>query len=210
MLGEAPPDEDVVRAVPAETADELVLELESVVVLVVVVVAEPVVVPVVEPVLVPVPVESAAHDESVPDAAAVDGVVAVAVLPVSVLVDVVVVVVVSALGAVAAVIGVVPAAVPVAGQAVLVLVPGLPGVVVEPASTVESVWLWVRPATTVGAGLAFVAFSAFVVLVAFVSTIVPCLAVVLADCFWAAVVAVLAAAGLCRWVTAAGCWSILV
>ena len=49
--------------------------------------------------------------------------------------------------------------------------------VVEPASTVESVWVWVRPASTIGVVLVFVE--------SFVATVVPFLAVVLAVCLCA-------------------------
>jgi hypothetical protein len=79
--------------------------------------------------------------------------------------------------------------VPVAGHvvvpvaAVVVVVAG----VVEPASTVESVWVCVRPARTVAVVFGFASL---------VAVVVPFLAVVLAGCLWIVDAAVFFAAGL--------------
>jgi len=73
----------------------------------------------------------------------------------------------------------------VAGQGV---VPVVPGVVVDPLSTVESVWVWVRPAGTAGVVFAFVVAG------------VPCSPPTVGLC-WVVAVA-LVGAGLCGCLTA--------
>jgi hypothetical protein len=78
--------------------------------------------------------------------------------------------------------GVVPAPVLLAGQVVVPVVPAAG--VVEPTSTVESVWVCVRPASTVGVVLVFESF---------VAAAAPFLVVVLAACLCAADAAFFAA-----------------
>jgi hypothetical protein len=172
-----------VRAEPAEPVPELESEPD---------------VELVEPVV----DESPAHDEPDPASVLVPGVVSVGVVVVlvvvvgSVLVVVVVVdvEVVSVLSSgdedgVVELAGVV-AVLLVAGH-VVVVAAGVPVVVaagvLEPASTVESVWVWVRPASTVGVGLVFESL---------VATAVPFLAVVLVACGLCVVAAAFFATGL--------------
>lgn len=86
---------------------------------------------------------------------------------------------------------------PLAGQPVVVPLVVVPGVV-EPASTVGSVWVWVRPGGTFGA----------VFVPIFTAPVPACLASGLTcGLCWAVALALVAA--LCRWVTAAT-WSIRV
>jgi hypothetical protein len=79
--------------------------------------------------------------------------------------------------------------VPVAGQVVVPVAAGVVVVagVVEPASTVESVWVCVRPASTVAVVFGFASF---------VAVVVPFLANVLAACLCVVDAAAFFAAGL--------------
>lgn len=200
-----PPEEDVSAepASPAPDPDpELELELELGVVLVV----EP------EIELEPEVDESPAHDELVAESELTAGVVdggVVDVLGSELVVSVVEPVVVVVVGVSLLCIGVVVVdGVEVAGAVLSELVAGQPVVplapvvvvagIVEPASTVGSVWVWVRPAG--GFGVVLVFGPAFVVATP------PCLVGVLAVDL-CVVDEALSAAGLCGWVTtAAWCW----